>query len=71
MVLDAATVRNLELVEPLFAGESRDATLIHVLDKTCYRHGWPLASPPLAESRHASRKRLKRGWTLSANWPER
>ncbi len=35
MVLDAATVRNLELVEPLFAGESRDATLIHVLDKTC------------------------------------
>ena len=35
MVLDAATVRNLELVEPLFAGESRDATLIHILDKTC------------------------------------
>ncbi|HEX4749061.1 MAG TPA: DNA mismatch repair protein MutS [Bryobacteraceae bacterium] len=35
MVLDAATVRNLELVEPLFAGESREATLIHVLDKTC------------------------------------
>jgi len=34
MVLDGATVRNLELVEPLFAGESRDATLIHVLDKT-------------------------------------
>jgi DNA mismatch repair protein MutS len=35
MVLDAATVRNLELIEPLFAGESREATLIHVLDKTC------------------------------------
>jgi DNA mismatch repair protein MutS len=35
MILDAATVRNLELVEPLFAGESREATLIHVLDKTC------------------------------------
>jgi DNA mismatch repair protein MutS len=35
MVLDAATVRNLELLEPLFAGESREATLIHVLDKTC------------------------------------
>jgi DNA mismatch repair protein MutS len=34
MVLDAATVRNLELVEPLFAGESKEATLIHVLDKT-------------------------------------
>jgi DNA mismatch repair protein MutS len=35
MVLDAATVRNLELVEPLFAGESRQATLLYVLDKTC------------------------------------
>jgi DNA mismatch repair protein MutS len=35
MVLDAATVRNLELVEPLFAGERRDSTLIYVLDKTC------------------------------------
>jgi DNA mismatch repair protein MutS len=34
MVLDGATVRNLELVEPLFAGESREATLISVLDKT-------------------------------------
>ncbi len=35
MVLDGTTVRNLELVDPLFAGESREATLIHVLDKTC------------------------------------
>jgi DNA mismatch repair protein MutS len=35
LVLDAATVRNLELVEPLFAGEKRDSTLIYVLDKTC------------------------------------
>jgi len=35
MVLDAATIRNLELTEPLFAGERRDSTLIHVLDKTC------------------------------------
>ena len=35
MVLDSVTIRNLELIEPLFAGESRDATLIHVLDKTC------------------------------------
>ncbi len=34
MVLDAATVRNLELVEPLFAGERRDSTLIYVLDQT-------------------------------------
>jgi len=35
MMLDAVTVRNLELVEPLFAGESRESTLIHVLDETC------------------------------------
>jgi DNA mismatch repair protein MutS len=35
MVLDAVTVRNLELLEPLFAGESRESTLIHVLDQTC------------------------------------
>jgi DNA mismatch repair protein MutS len=34
LVLDATTVRNLELVEPLFAGESKEATLIHVLDRT-------------------------------------
>jgi DNA mismatch repair protein MutS len=34
MVLDAATVRNLELLEPLFAGESKEATLIYILDKT-------------------------------------
>ena len=34
MVLDAVTVRNLELLEPLFAGESRESTLIHVLDHT-------------------------------------
>jgi len=34
LILDATTVRNLELVEPLFAGESRDSTLLHVLDRT-------------------------------------
>ncbi len=34
MALDATTVRNLELVEPLFAGESGEVTLIAVLDRT-------------------------------------
>ena len=34
LVLDAATVRNLELVEPLFQGESHESTLINVLDQT-------------------------------------
>jgi DNA mismatch repair protein MutS len=35
MVLDAVSIRNLELVEPLFAGESRESTLVSVLDQTC------------------------------------
>src|SRR4029077_11781929 len=35
MTLDSVTERNLELLEPLFAGESRESTLIHVLDQTC------------------------------------
>ena len=35
LILDAVTVRNLELLEPLFAGESRESTLICVLDQTC------------------------------------
>ncbi len=35
MMLDAATVRNLELLDPLFAGERRDSTLVYVLDQTC------------------------------------
>jgi DNA mismatch repair protein MutS len=34
MILDAVTVRNLELLEPLFAGETRESTLVHVLDQT-------------------------------------
>lgn len=34
MVLDSTTVRNLELVEPLFVGESKESTLLSVLDRT-------------------------------------
>jgi len=34
LILDATTIRNLELVEPLFAGESKESTLLHVLDRT-------------------------------------
>ncbi len=34
MLLDAVTVRNLELVEPLFAGEGPEVTLLNVLDQT-------------------------------------
>ena len=34
LLLDASTVRNLELVDPLFQGESRESTLLSVLDRT-------------------------------------
>ncbi len=34
LVLDSVTVRNLELVEPLFAGERKDSTLLAVIDQT-------------------------------------
>jgi DNA mismatch repair protein MutS len=33
LVLDAVSVRNLELVEPLFSGESTQTTLFHTLDE--------------------------------------
>jgi len=48
LVLDAVTVRNLELVEPLFAGASDEATLFRTLDET---------STPMG-------KRLLRSWLL-------
>lgn len=34
MVLDAVTVRNLELMEPLFAGEGKQVTVLYVIDQT-------------------------------------
>ena len=34
MALDAVSIRNLELIEPLFAGESKESTLVNVLDQT-------------------------------------
>jgi DNA mismatch repair protein MutS len=34
LVLDAVTVRNLELVEPLFAGTNDDVTLVRAIDST-------------------------------------
>ncbi|HEY4382578.1 MAG TPA: DNA mismatch repair protein MutS [Acidobacteriaceae bacterium] len=35
LILDAVSVRNLELVEPLFSGESAQTTLFHTLDACC------------------------------------
>jgi DNA mismatch repair protein MutS len=48
LVLDAVTVRNLELVEPLFAGSSDAITLFRAIDATCTPMG----------------KRLLRSWML-------
>ncbi len=48
LVLDAVTVRNLELVEPLFAGTGEEVTLFHTLDQTVTAMG----------------KRLLRAWML-------
>jgi len=48
LVLDAVTVRNLELVEPLFSGEDAGVTLFRSLDAT---------STPMG-------KRLSRAWML-------
>jgi DNA mismatch repair protein MutS len=33
--LDAVSIRNLELVDPLFSGESAQTTLLHTLDSCC------------------------------------
>jgi DNA mismatch repair protein MutS len=35
LILDAVSARNLELVEPLFSGESTQTTLFHTLDACC------------------------------------
>jgi DNA mismatch repair protein MutS len=48
LVLDAVTVRNLELIEPLFAASSDEVTLFRALDQTCTPMG----------------KRLLRAWML-------
>ncbi|HXE90409.1 MAG TPA: DNA mismatch repair protein MutS [Terriglobales bacterium] len=48
LVLDAVTVRNLELVEPLFAGTGDEVTLLKTLDETVTAMG----------------KRLLRAWML-------
>ena len=48
LVLDAVTVRNLELIEPLFAGTDAGVTLFRSIDATCTPMG----------------KRLLRSWML-------
>ena len=50
LVLDATTVRNLELVEPLFAGESRESTLLSRAGSHAHGHGRASAAAPLARA---------------------
>ena len=53
--LDAVSVRNLELVEPLFSGEGAETTLLHTLDACCTPMGKRLLRAqllrPMAELR--------------------
>ncbi len=53
--LDAVSVRNLELVEPLFSGEGVETTLLHTLDACCTPMGKRLLRAqllrPMAELR--------------------
>ena len=46
--LDAVSVRNLELVEPLFSGESVQTTLLYTLDACCTPMGKRFAACDLA-----------------------
>ncbi len=53
--LDAVSVRNLELVDPLFSGEATDTTLLHAMDACCTPMGKRLLRAqllrPMAELR--------------------
>ena len=70
MVLDAVTVRNLELVEPMFAADAASGAaqrLLAVLDQTADRHGRASAAPAAAAPVAGPRARSKRGWTRWAS----
>ena len=68
MVLDVATVRNLELTDPLFAGESRQSTLLYVIDQTTTGMGGLSCASAFCNLPTTSR-RSKRASTPSRNWP--
>ena len=51
--LDAVSVRNLELVEPLFSGESMQTTLFHTLDACCTPMGKRLLRATLLRPSHS------------------
>ena len=69
MVLDAVTVRNLELVEPLFAADAArrsEATLLGVLDQT--RPAWAAGCcGSVCCGLRSTARKSRRGWTRWAN----
>ena len=68
MILDAVTVRNLELLEPLFAGERKDSTLVSVLDLNCDGHGRASAAAPPAAPKPRPLPKSKPGSTRVAQF---
>ncbi len=62
LILDAVSVRNLELVEPLFSGESAQTTLFHTLDECCTPMGKRLLRATLAAAGERAGRRLRLGW---------
>ena len=67
LVLDATTVRNLELVDPLFAGESKESTLLNVLDRTRTGMGGRLLRRRLLAPSIDVREIEASDWTRSPN----
>ena len=51
--LDAVSVRNLELVDPLFSGETAQTTLLHTLDACCTPMGKRLLRATLLRPAHS------------------
>ena len=66
MILDWVTVRNLELVEPLFPGQT-DATLLAVLDHTNTSMERAAIAELAAASFAGAGHHRSPGWTLSRN----
>ena len=61
--LDAVSVRNLELVEPLFSGETAQTTLFYTLDACSTPMGKAAACGRRCCGRRVGCGRLRRGWT--------
>ncbi len=68
LVLDAVTVRNLELIEPLFSGAGDSATLFRCLDCTVTPMGKRLLRAWMLRPSIDARARSTSGWMPSKRW---